>query len=220
MRRSSSLARIVRMDQQEERAMSRTLTRTLRALTDEERAKIDRLCRAQSAPVRLVRRALIIQLAAQGLAVPAVARQLGISEKAVRQRVARFAAEGMAGLEDAPRSGRPRTYDEQTYSRVIAKARSLPPKLDARDEGAAQDVGDVGDVGDVPPTCHWTLDRLQTELATDGIAIKRSQIRRILNAEHVKWQRSRTWLESDDPEFAQKRGQSSSSTPTHLLAAP
>jgi transposase len=72
----------------------------------------------------------------------------------------------------------------------------------------------------VPPTCHWTLDRLQMELAKEGIAIKRSQIRRILKAEHIKWQRPRTWLESDDPEFAAKRGQSSNSTPTHPLAAP
>lgn len=119
--------------------MSRTQTRMLGALTGDERTKIERLSRAQSAPVRLVRRAQIIQLADQGLTVPAIARQLGISEKAVRQRVARFAAAGLDGLEDAPRSGRPRTYDEQIYSRVIAKARSLPPKPDAGDDGAAHE---------------------------------------------------------------------------------
>jgi transposase len=192
------------MGQPEERALSRTLTQTLRALTAEERAKIARLSRAQSAPVRLVRRAQIIQLTAQGLAVPAMARQLGISEKAVRQRIARFAAAGMAGLEDAPRAGRPRAYDEQTYSRVIAKARSLPPQPD---------------VGEVPPTCHWTLDRLQAELAKEGLPIQRSQIRRILQAAHIKWQKPRTWLASADPQFAAKRGQSSRATPIHLLAA-
>lgn len=193
--------------------MSRTQTRMLGALTGDERTKIERLSRAQSAPVRLVRRAQIIQLADQGLTVPAIARQLGISEKAVRQRVARFAAAGLDGLEDAPRLGRPRTYDEQIYSRVIAKARSLPPKPDAGDDGAAHEGEDV------PPTCHWTLDRLRVELAKEGLPIQRSQIRRILKAEHIKWQKPRTWLESDDPEFAEKRGQSSSSTPTHPLAA-
>ncbi len=38
----------------------------LRALTEEERAKIERLTRAQSAPVRVVNRARIIKRAADG----------------------------------------------------------------------------------------------------------------------------------------------------------
>jgi transposase len=175
-----------------------------RALTDEECSKLERLTRAQSAPVRLVRRARIIWLATQGLSASAISQQLDISEKAVRQRVHRVAAAGLDGLEDAPRSGRPRTYDEETDSRVIAKARALPPK-------PAE--------GEVPPTCHWTLDRLQAELAKDGLTIKRSQIRRLLRAEHIKWQKPRTWLESDDPEFAEKRGPSSGSTPRRPRAA-
>jgi transposase len=174
------------------------MTLTLRALADEEREKIERLVRAQSAPVRLVRRARIIQLAAQGLTAPAIAQQLGVSEKAVRQRLERFAVEGMAGLDDAPRSGRPRTYTEDVYSRVVAKARGLPPKPE---DGA----------GGVPPTGHWTLDRLQAELAKDGLPIKRSQIRRLLKAEPLTWQKPRTWLESTDPDFAEKRGSSSGS---------
>src|SRR5215831_3956399 len=115
---------------------------TLRALTDEEREKIERLMRAQSAPVRIVRRARIIHLAARGLSAPGIAQQSGVSEKAVRQRIERFAAEGIAGLDDASRSGRPRTYSEEVYSQVVAKARGLPPK--PADE-------------EVSPTCHWTL---------------------------------------------------------------
>lgn len=176
----------------------------LRALTDEEQEKIERLVRAQSAPVRLVRRARIIQLATQGLTVPAIAQRLGVSEKAVRQRLERFAVAGLAGLDDAPRSGRPRTYTEDAYSQVVAKARGLPPK--------------PAD-GEVSPTCHWTLDRLEAELAKDGLTIKRSQIRRLLKAEHLKWQKPRTWLESTDPDFAEKRGPSSGSTLTRPLAA-
>jgi transposase len=90
---------------------------------------------------------------------------------------------------------------------VIAKARSLPPK-----------PAD-GEEGEVPPTCHWTLDRLQVELAKEGLPIKRSQIRRLLKAEHIKWQKPRTWLESDDPDFAEKRGPSFSSTRSRRRAA-
>lgn len=173
-----------------------------RPLTDEERSKLERLTRAQSAPVRLVRRAHILWLAAQGLSVSAITQQLGVSEKMVRQRVRRFEAAGLDGLEDAPRSGRPHIYPPEVTNQVIAKARSLPPKPAA---GSTE--------GETPPTCHWTLDRLQAELAKDGVPIKRSQIRRMLRAEHLKWQKPRTWLESDDPAFAEKRGPSFSSTP-------
>jgi transposase len=180
------------------------MTLQLRPLTDEEQTKIERLARAQSAPVRLVRRARIIQLAAQGLTVPAIAQHLDSSEKAVRQRLKRFTAEGLEGLEAAPRSGRPHTYTADVTNQVVAKARGLPPKPEA---------------GGVPPTCHWTLDRLQAELANDGVPIKRSQIRRILQAEHIKWQKPRTWLERDDPDFAAKRGRLFSSTPSRPPAA-
>jgi transposase len=174
---------------------------------DEERGKIERLTRARRAPMRLVTRARMVQLALKGMTAPAIARELDVSEKMVRIWLKRFAQEGVAGLDDARRSGRPRTYTEEVYSRVVAKARGLPPKPAVKDEE------------EVAPTGHWTLDRLQSELVKDGLPIKRSQIRRILKAEHIKWQKPRTWLESDDPEFAEKRGASSRSTPRHRRTA-
>jgi transposase len=140
-----------------------------------------------------------------GLTAPQIAAQVGVGEATARQWIKRFNAAGLAGLDDAPRPGRPVTYADDAQSQVIAKARSLPPK--------PQD-------GDVPPTCHWTLDRLQEELNKDGVPIKRSQIRRLLRAEHVKWQRPRTWLASDDPAFAEKRGPSSGSTASPRPTAP
>ncbi len=177
----------------------------VRQLSDEERTTIQRLTHSQTAPVRLAARAWIIKLSAAGETVPAIARRLDGGAKTVRVWIRRFNADGVAALDDAPRPGRPRTYDEDARSRVIAKARSLPPKPEN---------------GALPPTCHWTLDRLSEELAEDGLPIKRSQIRRILKAEHLKWQKPRTWLESDDPHFAEKRGRSLTSTPTRRRAAP
>jgi transposase len=176
----------------------------VRDVTDEERAKLERLVRAKTAPVRLVERARIVLLALAGLTAPQIAGQVGTGEATARQWLRRFNAAGLAGLDDAPRSGRPPTYVEDERGRVIAKARGLPPKPD-------------GD--EVPPTCHWTLDRLQEELNKDGVPIRRSQIRRLLKAEHVKWQQPRTWLDSDDPDFAEKRGPSSGSTPSLPPAA-
>lgn len=174
-------------------------------VTASEQAKLERIVRAKSAPVRLVARARIVLLSVSGLTVPMIAAQVGVSEKTARQWVTRFNTARLAGLDDAPRAGRPPTYPQDVQSQVIAKARSLPPKP----EGMA-----------VPPTCHWTLDRLAEELHKDGVPIKRSQIRRLLHAEHLKWQKPRTWLESDDPAFAEKRGPSFGSTPILRQTAP
>ncbi len=177
----------------------------VRDVTEDERAKLERVVRAKTAPVRLAERVRLVLLALDGLTAPQVAAQAGVGAQTARQWITRFNAAGLAGLEDAPRAGRPRTYAEPEQSVVVAKARSVPPKP----EGEA-----------VPPTCHWTLDRLQEELNKDGVPIKRSQIRRLLKAEHIKWQRPRTWLESDDPAFAEKRGPSCSSTPSPPPTAP
>lgn len=177
----------------------------VRDVTEVERTKLEQIARAKTAPVRLVERARIVLLSIAGLTVPTIAAQVGVSEKTARQWIKRFTAAGLAGLDDAPRAGRPPTYAEDAQSLVIAKARSLPPKL--TDAAMA-------------PTCHWTLDRLTEELHKDGVPIKRSQIRRLLRAEHIKWQKPRTWLESDDPAFAEKRGPSSDFTPIHLRTAP
>src|SRR5262245_48237531 len=135
----------------------------VRALRDEERAQIERLVRARTAPVRLVRRARIIPLAAAGMGVPTIAQQLELSGNCVRRWRARFKQAGLDGVADAPRAGRPRPYLEDTYSRVIAQARRLPP---------------TPAEGEMAPTCPWTLDRLQAERAKEGWAIKRSQLRR------------------------------------------
>lgn len=172
----------------------------VRELTADEHTKIGKLLRAQSAPRRLVRRATIIHLACSGLGVRAIAQQLHMSVHGVQPWIDRFNRLGIDGLDDAPRSGRPRTYREDPRSQVIATARSLPPKPEE---------------AEVPATCHWTLDLLQRELNAAGVAIKRSQIRRILKEEHIAWGKPRTWLESEDPHFAGKEPASSSSTPIH-----
>jgi len=161
----------------------------VRDVTAGERAKLERVARSSPAPVRLVDRARIVLVALAGRSAPQIAAEVGVAAATARQWIGRFNAAGLAGLDDAPRAGRPPTYVAGDQSQVVAKARSLPPKPEG---------------GEVPPTCHWTLDRLQAELNKDGVPIKRSQIRRLLKAKHVKWRKPRTWLESDDPNFAAK----------------
>ena len=62
---------------------------------------------------------------------------------------------------------------------------------------------------------HWTLDALAAAARAAGIAIARSQVRRILKAEGVRWRRPRSWADSGDPHFAPKGRRSSPATPAH-----
>jgi transposase len=70
------------------------------------------------------------------------------------------------------------------------------------------------------PFASWTLDRLVAHLTERGIAMRRSRISEILIREGLRWRHEETWFgERVDPDFARKRGRSSSSTPQHRPAA-
>jgi transposase len=64
------------------------------------------------------------------------------------------------------------------------------------------------------PFARWTLDRLAAYLhETKDIAMKRSRIGTILQAEGLRWRQQEPWFgERPDPAFAEKRGPSSPST--------
>jgi transposase len=174
----------------------------LRRLSPEEEQEIARLVRSRTAPVRLVERARIIDLARQGQRMPAIAAAVGVSAPVARRWLERFNAQGIVGLADAPRSGRPATYSPEAVGELIAASLTDPQTLGL-------------------PFGGWTLDRLAAYLAeTKGIAMKRSRIGAILQAEGLRWRKQETWFgERPDPAFAEKRGPSSASTPRPLRTA-
>jgi transposase len=174
----------------------------LRALTAEEQKAVDELARTRTAPARLVDRARIIQAAAQGQSLGKIAASLGCSRPTVYAWVRRFNEQGLRGLEERPRSGRPHTYTAEQRAEVIAAALTDPRKLG------------------LPFGC-WTLDRLQAYLNEQKeIPIKRSRIDELLVAEGLRWRKDETWFgERVDPRFAEKRGRSRSSAPRRRRAA-
>ena len=80
-----------------------------------------------------------------------------------------------------------------------------------REDGVLDAADEAG-----PP--QWTLDTLTEAARAEGIEVHRSQVRRILLAERVRWRRTRSWATSHDPEFAPKGRRSSRSTPTRREA--
>jgi transposase len=132
---------------------------------------------------------LIIWLVSQGRKTPEIAKQLEVSERMVRNRLHRFNEQGLAGLEEAPRSGRPVTYTPEEVSSIIQTALSNP-----------RDLGE--------DYASWTLDRLVDYLhRVKGIRMKRSRISEIFISEGLSWRHEETWFgERVDPDFAKKGG--------------
>jgi transposase len=177
----------------------------LRALTRAERSDLERLAHSRTAPTRAVERARIIWQAhgsATAGEVGATCAACGVDPETVRRWIKRFNFEGLAGLEDRPRSGCPPTYSPEQVAEVIAAALTKPAALG------------------LDFAC-WTLDRLVAYLAEQkGITMKRTRLDEVLRAEGLRWRKHETWFgERVDPEFAAKRGSSSGSTPIRPRAA-
>ena len=86
---------------------------SMRAVTEDERQAVLRLAHARRAPARAVQRAQIIASALAGKSVRAIAQERGLATSTVYLWWHRFEQHGLAGLEDAPRQGRPLTYPRE-----------------------------------------------------------------------------------------------------------
>ena len=164
----------------------------VRELSEAERQELERLSRARTEAAQLVRRARMVLGVSQGQRVSQVAHAQAVSETAVRTWVQRFNAEGIAGLVDRPRAGRPATYTPEAVATVLAVAGTKPDALGL-------------------PFGSWTLDRLTAYLNEErGIGMQRSRLEEVLKAEGLDWRQEETWFSRrTDPEFAEKRGRSS-----------
>ena len=77
------------------------------ALSVNDLKELERLVRASSTPAGLSRRARAILLMSEGLSGVEVADKTGYTDVQVSRIRRRFAEEGMAGLHERARSGRP-----------------------------------------------------------------------------------------------------------------
>jgi transposase len=181
-------------------------------LDDSEARTIRRLAGARHAPADWIDRARIVAWSWDGLAVAAIAAGVGCHENTVRRWLHRFNAAGIDGLGDRPGAGRKRRITEAERSAIIALARSAPPGRLLR--GGAGELSAEREDG----PAQWTLDTLAQVARDAGIQVGRSQVRRILLAEKVRWRRTHSWATSTDPEFAPKGPASWSSTPPRRRA--
>jgi transposase len=149
----------------------------IRPSTD-ERLVLERNVRAAKTEQRLAFRSRIILMAADGLGTNAIAAQLQSSPATVSKWRVRFSRMGLEGLADAPRSGAPGRYDEETERRILAKLDEAVPE------------GETA----------WTA-RLLARALTD---VSEDHVWRVFRKHGIHLQRRRSWCVSTDPEFAAK----------------
>jgi len=144
----------------------------------EERGTLAGWARAPLTGQCFVLRARIVLMAAEGTQNKEIARSLKTTEMTVSKWRRRFAEKRIAGLQDAPRPGAKRVYDEKTEQRVLRVLDEPPP---------------AG-----YPT--WNGPLIARHLGDVSV----SEVWRVLRCHGIHLQRRRSWCVSTDPQFAAK----------------
>lgn len=147
-------------------------------ISDDERSTLEGWVRSPTTEQRLAFRARVIVAAAGGEGSASIARREGVRLTTVSTWRKRFAEQGLAGLQDERRSGRPEIYGSAAEQRILAMLEESPP------EGYGSWNGSLiaKALGDIPADQVW----------------------RILRRNGIQLQRRRSWCISTDPEFAPK----------------
>jgi len=151
-------------------------TITALAVSDEDRRTLESWTRSSTVSAGQRERAEIVLAITGGDGVSATARRLRVSRPTVIKWRDRFAQDGIAGLRDLPRSGRPKTIDD---AQIIAATLEAPPAKLA--------------------VTHWSSRLLGAHLGIGDATVARAW-----RAYHVKPWRRETFKFSTDPELEAK----------------
>jgi transposase len=159
---------------------------TLRA---SQRRWLKALVRRGTAEYRQVTRARIVLLAAAGWTNRGIARKLELAPNTAGKWRKRFYQEGLDGLGDRKRPGRPRVFPAAVVTACKAIACELP---------ATRGV----------PLGRWSLAELRTEVLATGLVdeVSTTTLWRWLAEDPIKPWQHRSWIFPRDPDFATKAG--------------
>ena len=121
-------------------------------ISNADRATLESWTRSSTMPAGRVERARIVLAMADGVGTSAAARLLGVSRPTVIKWRHRFAANGIAGLDDEARSGRPKTVDDAA---IIAATLEPPPESLAVTHWSSRLLGRHLGVGDATVARAW-----------------------------------------------------------------
>jgi transposase len=160
----------------------------VREIDDDEGGRLVRIIRRGSGSVVTWRRAQMVLLSAQGMAVPAIAKVAFTSEDRVRDVIRNFNADGFTSLYPKYKGGHPPKF-------TLAQRRDI--KKVAKSRPAEHDL----------PFSAWSLAKLADFLVAEGVVddISHEGLRTLLREEGVTFQRIKTWKASKDPDYAAKK---------------
>lgn len=176
------------------------------AQDEQEERQVRKLAASRHGPADWIVHARMVAKSWDGERVEEIARALQWSPQTVRRRLHRFDTDGFDGLGDRPRAGRPRRLTDSDDSALIALVHTPPPgQLVTERDGTMV-------ARDEEKEAHWSLSALAQAAKDAGIPVKRSQIRRILLREGVRWRNTHSWAEPRGKDFAPKEPRSSATT--------
>ncbi|NOR52876.1 MAG: IS630 family transposase [Candidatus Aminicenantes bacterium] len=146
-------------------------------LSKEEEEQLKSITGSRSLPYGLVTRARIIIMAAEGATNKAIAEKIEYSPQSVGLWRRRFLEQGIQGLHDELRPGRPRSISDEQVAELVRKT------LQTKPEGRT----------------HWTTRSMAGETQ-----ISRPTVQRIWNAFGLQPHRQRHFKISTDPFFVEK----------------
>lgn len=142
-----------------------------------DRAELERIQRSSSAPAGLSRRARVVLLMADNVSGAEVARMTGYTVVQISRLRRRFAEQGLAGLEDKPRSGRPPSITARKRAQIVA--------LTLKSPGSG--------------LSHWSSRELANE-----VGVSHTTVHRIWQAHDLQPHRIETFKFSTDPDAEEK----------------
>jgi transposase len=156
---------------------------------DADRAELERRAWSEGAPARVAVRARIVLLAADGLTGAQIAGRAGCTEPTVIKWRRQYAERGLAGLEDAPRPGGPKTVLTDEVVGLILAATLTPPPASLRAAGVT----------------HWSSRRLADWLAhARGISVSHDSITALWRKFCLAPHRTERFTFSTDPQLDAK----------------
>ena len=157
------------------------------SLSPAQLAELDH-CYRTTPSIRVRTRAQMILLSAEHrLVPPAIAAIVRRDEQTVRRWIKRYHAEGLTGLEDAPRPGGESKVTPAYRTRLLEIIRRRPRSLNL-------------------PFSLWSLQRLADFLAEEtGLRVCDETVRRTLKAGGIVLSRPQHTITSPDPEYQVKK---------------
>ena len=160
-------------------------------VSDADRAVLEARAAASTTPRRDWQRARIILLASEGLSSPVIGEAVGLNRNQVDVWRRRWREEGLAGLDDRPRPGRPRVYGPSERLALVKTITTRPPE--------------AGQLGGRRLKARMSMPEVGRILREDhGMAISDSQVWRICKSMGLKPWQVRSWMTSHDPDFDAK----------------